>query len=241
MSKTQIVIGSVLLSVLIILIIVLSILVSGRTTNNSVVPLKNPTPTLFQPSSRPDQLKVISVSPFEGQTDVILKPAITITFNKKITTQDVEFSIMPAFQFTQEIRGNKLNIYPKLNLTPGTLYTFIVKYPLINESSTTFRFVTTGPTQQFLPDTRPPGMEEEEKQNQLSTAPDVYAANLLPYSSIEFDAQSEYIAGTPEGHFRINVVLKVQDKEVARNSFINWLKSEGMNDSHLSQLDIVYR
>jgi len=203
--------------------------------NQVNIPTIGPLPTY---PTNPYQ--VSSVSPLEGSANVSLTPVITMNFNRAVLQSDIQFTSNPTFPFTEKVSGNSLIITPTSNLAPGTLYTYIVTFPSLNDNTTTYHFTTTGPTQEFLPNTEPSGFDEAVNKNELETSPDVYVSNLLPYTTNTFAADDQFIS-TPTGHFQIIVTTKNGNSETAKSDFIAWLKSNGMNNSQIGKLDIIYK
>ncbi len=238
MKKQYIIAGTVLVVTLIVLIVVSTIILKQRNANTTGTHI-SPFPTYTENISPEDKLYVRTTSPTDGSKDVSLKPKITIAFSRDISPKDVVLSILPAVDFTQKLQGNTLVVEPITNLAAGTLYTYIIKFPLIGETSTTHSFTTTGLTQEFLPDTRPSGFVEDEQSRSLHSDPDVYVSNLLPFSNDSFSVASEFISA-PTGHFRIIVTIKGQEK-VSKNSFLTWLKENHLSDGDITKLDIQYQ
>jgi hypothetical protein len=242
MNKTYTILGIGLVVFLIILIFLSTLLFKKSSSSNRTAPgtTTDTSQTTPLPTFPPSEFSFISVSPLDGANNVPLQPTITITFNKPISRSNVDFSIAPSVDVSQNINGSTLTITPKSALSPGTLYTYIVKFPKSNTSTPTFHFTTTGPTQEFLPDTKPEGLFDQEKKNELENAPDIYVTNLLPYSTATFSAESDYI-DNPPSHFRITVTLLSDNKDSAKQEFIAWLKSNNLDDSKINKLDIQYK
>ena len=65
-------------------------------------------------------------------------------------------------------------------------------------------------------------------------------ANQTPYDAVLFSVAAQFVPDIP-AHNAILVTLKSDDKEGAKQSFMNWLKSLGLRDEQISSLDIRYQ
>ncbi|MBI4225554.1 Ig-like domain-containing protein [Candidatus Roizmanbacteria bacterium] len=114
-----------------------------------------PSPTLILGK----QLKVIDINPKNEQTLVPLDTKLVILLNDVFTDEEVTFSIGPSVNFTRQIQDKSLVITFNQSLTPGTLYTYTIKFPNSPSLPQSFTFTTAGPTQRFLPNTFPGEVE----------------------------------------------------------------------------------
>ena len=230
------------LKLAIILIIFILILVSAWIfSNKTITNISNknsnniytkPTKSIIIPNSQ-STYRIISVLPMDEEKNVPLDTIIEITFNLPPDLQDIEFSINPRIDSSSQISGQTLKIIPLNDLSPGTKYTYVVKYKNRTLPSRTYSFLTQG-TFSNLPDTQPEGAAEAEAKFQRENHPDVYLSNQIPYESFFFVLTSEFTVD----HFRFTVVQKSAS---AKQDFLNWLISLELTESQIDRLDITYR
>lgn len=199
-------------------------------------------PVQSNDTTKHKQLVVVKTSPVNNQGDVPVDiKSITITFDQQVTVQDVPLAIAPDLPYKINAQGTSIIITPQAALQPGTVY-FVVLRLYRSDGKIqlyTLSFKTTGATPTPLPNTRPPQSDiDQENQQQIQSAPDVYVSNQTPHNGGTFSVTSDY-KSTPTGHFYFTVTL-IGDPTTAKNDFINWLKSLGLNDSQISSLDVVY-
>lgn len=87
-------------------------------------------------------------------------------------------------------------------------------------------------------------IQDEIKKNrdfQLKNEPDALLAGNTPYESADFSVQSQFKQQLHEGHFAFIITLKAQDKGKARSGFLTWVRSLGISDTQIKNLDLEYR
>ncbi len=159
MKKTTV--GIIIAFVLFLIVFLLYLFIAQR-KNNTLIPNQTVTeaPTIGVVYPPKNKLKVIQTTPQNNTNNVGIDSKISISFNGTISDQSVTFLIGPPIKFDQQIQNNNLIVTFSQPLSPGTLYTFTIKYPHTDGYPETFSFRTTGPTQQFLPNTYPGPMNE---------------------------------------------------------------------------------
>src|SRR6185503_2711391 len=121
-------------------------------------------------------------------------------------TGNLPFSMLPPIQYTTTIQGNRFIITPQ-QLNPGTKYilTFRLAQNTQNAKLYSTVFTTTGPTSTPAP-TDSYNPHENDAVN-LTSHPDVYLANQLPYDTKTFSANYGYTTG-PTGSIYFTVQSK---------------------------------
>lgn len=237
MNKFYILIFS-LAMILLILIVVTSVAINQMNSNKTTVSVTPTTAYIPAPTIIP-ALYIISTSPPDKQNNIALNQQIEIHFNKGVTQSNVDFSIAPTISFTKTFQGNSLIIKPTTSYTPGTLYTYIIYYKNTNQDERTYSFTTTGPTQAYLPDTKPTGFAQEEKKYLQDEYPDAYVANNTPFESTTFKIDSAYKT-EPNNHYYFIVTKKITDENQVRTDVNAWLSSLQLSPSQIQSLEIEY-
>lgn len=139
-------------------IFIVYLIVLDRKNNppvQTVVPTSIPIPS----SGLTRELEVISTNPKDEAIDIPSTTQLVLTFNEPLRDRPIAISVAPVVSFVQ--RGADKNVIVTFTqpLTPGTLYTYTIKYPNTNYLPQSFVFTTTGPTQRFLPNTYPGDIE----------------------------------------------------------------------------------
>ena len=90
--------------------------------------------------------------------------------------------------------------------------------------------------------TNEPNIKAKEKQDkyELNEHTDVFVSNKTPYSNDYFSISSDF-KPEPDPHFYFLVKFKGGNKEKAKSEFIIWLKSLGLNNSQIENLDIIFQ
>ena len=90
--------------------------------------------------------------------------------------------------------------------------------------------------------TNEPNVKEKENQDkyELNEQTDVFVSNKTPYSNDYFSISNDF-KPDPDPHFYFLVNFKGEDKEKAKSEFIIWLKSLGLNNSQIQNLDIIFQ
>ena len=83
------------------------------------------------------------------------------------------------------------------------------------------------------------GKENQEK-HELNEQTDVFVSNKTPYSNDYFSISNDF-KPDPDPHFYFLVNFKGENKEKAKSEFIIWLKSLGLNNSQIQNLDIIFQ
>lgn len=149
----------IIVASIIFLIIFVMYLIALNQKNNPPVQSVQPT-SISIPSSRPlRELEVTETNPKDEAIDVPSTTQLVLTFNEPLWNRPIVISVAPVVPFVQ--RGTDKNVIITFTepLTPGTLYTYTIKYPNTNYLPQSFVFTTTGPTQRFLPNTYPGDIE----------------------------------------------------------------------------------
>lgn len=153
------------------LLVFISVFVIYMILSKSKTPLQPPqdiTPTQTKPTSITipsptiilgKQLRVLDTNPKNEQTLVPIDTQLVIFLSGVFTDEEVTFSIGPTVDFARQIADKNLVINFSQPLLPGTLYTYTIKFPNSQSLPQSFSFTTTGPTQRFLPNTYPGGIE----------------------------------------------------------------------------------
>lgn len=209
--------------------------VASRRATEPVGPGTTPTNTPIPTQA----LSVVSTTPADGAKNIILNQQITIIFNRVFTQDEISFSIAPPISTSQQIKNNQLLVTPQQNFQQGTLYTYALKYASETTLPKTYSFTTVGPTQPYLPDTRPSGAAEQNNAFLIQNHPDVFLSNQTPYSASNFSVSSDFTQ-TPTGHFHFTVSL-IGNSQDAKNAFIQWALSLGLTNEQIQQLDITYQ
>lgn len=246
-NKFKIIILGTALFLLIFLTLLFNFLTKRQTgSGTSVSPettggleQNEPVPTLTAPVEG-GSYYVVSTTPVDKAINVPIDQAITMTFNRGVKLTDIEFGIDPNFKYSTQVVQNKLIIKPLENLTPSTIYTYSVNFPVTGEFAPSFSFISFGPTPQFQPNTAPKNYEEVEDKFLLEKHPDIFLSNKVPYSSRTFSISSLY-KRQPSGHFAFIVELKDISTGQSKADAVNWMKSLGLSGQQINQLDIEYR
>ena len=201
--------------------------------------VSRPDSLVSPPTTDQNNLAVILTKPEHGRQDVSLNEPIVISFNRQLNPEEISFTLFPAILTTSEIQENNLIVTPRLNYAPGTTYTFIIRYPRSNKLPDSYSFTATGPTAVLQPDTQPTGASEREDNFQKANNPDVFLSNQVPFETDMFSIESDY-ASDPSGHFYFLVTLKGPNDDGARGAALEWMKSLGLTDDQIQQLDIRY-
>ena len=90
--------------------------------------------------------------------------------------------------------------------------------------------------------TNEPNIKRKEDQDkyELNEQTDVFLSNKTPYSNDYFSISSDF-KPDPDPHFYFLVDFKSEDNEKAKPEFILWLKSLGLNNSQIQNLDIIFQ
>lgn len=239
--------------VLFLLLFGLIILILRRSVAPPPVPVVLPTPTAylgvtivptgFYPVESPVPIKILSTNPTDKQSNISVNTDITITFTTGVRTSDIEILTDPNIELTMEsvpFHSNQLLVKSTKPLSPGVLYIIRVNYTPYPYYPQTFSFTTTGPTQQPR-DTAPnPTIVDSAQRSYLADHPDYFLDYRLPYQSPAFTITATYTK-IPTPHFYFDVTLKGTDTTQSKSAFMQWLYSLGMNDGHISRLDIRYQ
>lgn len=175
-------------------------------------------------------LQVQSVSPLAGATNVPLDSKLAISFNQPFSMKDILFSLSPNISYNLSIAGTSLIISPTNLLTANTPYTFSVS--IDGEAQQSFSFTTTQVV--ITSQDSVPGASDQLNKDKY---PDIFLYNRMPFSSDGFQATGGFTS-SPSEHYYFTVSLTNADGKTA---FINWMKSLGLSDQQIQQLDIRYQ
>lgn len=229
----------ILIAGIFILGIVLLLVMAIRNNTPSSTSDLNPTGIVIPTNKIPtNTLDIVDVDPKDQTKNVPLDKTIIITFSKTFTENDIQFSITPNTSYKSSIEGNKLIISPSSNWEAGVHYGFSVNFADDNQKVRLYEFTTTGPTQEYLPDTQPSGLFESEQNTQREQDPNLFVSNQTPYESSTFYVTSEFDSNPPS-HFYIIVHLK--DTNTGQADFNAWLQSLNLTQQQIDSLDVRYQ
>lgn len=249
MTKTQfIVIGIALGFVVIFLILLIWILQIQKEeqAKPKVIPSATPTmsftndrrPTVAATVTEAPQLAVITTDPKDGASNVSTTTKITIAFNRNFQMKDVIYSMAPRTEYKLTVIGKTLQVSFPNGLLPSTEYTF--KVNTLTQLPRLFTFTTSGDAPVEIPDTRPIGASEIEKEYQRQNNPDIYLRNATPYENQYFSITSEY--NEPSDTFVFTATMKGTDAERSQKEFMNWLKNtQRLKQEQIDKLQITYQ
>lgn len=235
-----------LLGMTVVLIFIPLFLLFIRPSSNNLLFPGNITPTPFKDGVNSDDpnspLRVVSTSPQDKSLNAPLDSLIIVTFNRTPRPNEFRFSSSPELPGEFDVEGKKLILKPVSALLPSTKY--IIALGLLDVPGKTgvygFSFYTLGPTPSPFPDTRSVELEEQDEEIQRQTRPDVFLRNETPYSDSSFSVTSAHTS-TPTGHFYFSVWLLGANKDTSKTAFKTWVKSKGLIDSQIQNLDIRYQ
>ncbi len=185
------------------------------------------------------ELDIVGIDPKDDAQNIPLDQTLRIEFSRSFTDQEIEFFINPNTAHNTKIEGNKLIITPQNQWEPGMHYNYSVNFTDDNQKVRLYRFTTTGPTQEFLPDTQPEGLYEETQNEHKTKRPDIYVANNTPYESGTFSVSSDF-EPNPPAHYYLIVKRKISDEEQVRQDVNLWLQQLDLSQEQIDGLDIRY-
>ncbi len=185
-------------------------------------------------------LEIISVIPENKSENIALQQTITVELNRTFNRREIEFAIDPPVSYASQVKNTQLIISPNPAFSPSTRYTFSIKILEAGQFPKTYSFQTIGPTPLLLPDTQPPGGPEKVENFQKQNSPDVFLANKTPFSTADFFIMNDFIS-EPLEHFKFTVTLSGPDKEISKQKTIEWIKSIGLTDKQIINLDIDWK
>lgn len=234
----------IFIAILLIIFTLLTMWKNKTAAPKSLAPI--PIMTSFPPTPPPStpmtkELSIIAVDPTDNSANRPLDQKIKITFNRNFSADEIDFRWAPTVNYSTQIDNQTLTATPQAQLTPGITYAFYVVFKQTNQPSKLYRFTTAGEKPTTLPDTFPSGAAKQAEDYNRQNYPDIFLANKLPYSTVDFEAvKAGFKQGTPEGRFYFTVTLK-GDTVSSKNAFISWLKSLGLTDIQIQGLDIEYQ
>ncbi len=231
----------IILGLLLAILIIPTSLAIIKPSSNFVPFSKSPTPTPFLESTKTSKslLKVVSTIPENKSLNAPLESTVIITFNRRPNESEFRISSLPEIPGEFKIEGNKLILKPLSPLLPSTLYLINVVLSS-NKEIYSFSFNSFGPTPTPLPNTYDPGIFEKANNYERINNPDVFLSNQTPYSNSRFSVTSSY-TNNPSGHFFFTVKLTGANKDASKADYINWVKSKGISESQISELDFRYQ
>lgn len=235
---------TILIIILIFVIFIPLVLFVLKPSSSKISFFGAPTPTPFpsnNSSSTQGVLTVISTSPSNNSVNVPLDSTISVFFNQSVKPTDFEFSSVPQIPGPFTIQSNKLILTPNTPLLSSTKYVAVVLIKTPGKTKVnSFTFTTFGPSPTPFQIQSDPSAENSSQQYELQNYPDAFLRNHTPYSSSSFSVTSEY-TNIPSGHFFFSVTLKGANKDTSKSSLITWIKSKGLTDSQIQNLDIRYK
>lgn len=106
-------------------------------------------------------------------------------------------------------------------------------------SPTEIQQINVNPSKLLTNEPNIKGKENQDKY-ELNEQTDVFLSNKTPYSNDYFSISSDF-KPDPDPHFYFLVDFKGKDKEKAKSEFIIWLKSLGLDNSQIQNLDIIFQ
>ena len=185
------------------------------------------------------ELDIVTVEPKDMSKNVGLDTPIKITFSKTFSFDDIEFFIGPDTPHKVKIESNNLIITPETKWETGTQYTYSINFADNPQKVRLYRFITTGPTQEFLPDTQPKDLYKKELDEQKTERPDIYVANNTPYESGTFSVRANF-ESKPPAHYYLIVTKKINDEEQVKQDVNVWLQQLDLSNEQIASLDIRY-
>lgn len=238
-------ISIVVLSIILLALIGFESVIKNQKKENSLTPGKqqiDSTFPIFPESSNENNvpLEIISVTPENKSENIAFQQTVTVEFNRTFSLREIEFAIDPAVSYTPQVKNTQLVISPNPAFFPSTRYTFSIRTLGTDQFPKAYSFQTIGPTPIFLPDTQPPGGPEKVENFQKQNNPDVFLANKTPFSTTDFSIANEF-SSEPLEHFKFTVTLSGSDKEMSKQRTIEWMKSIGLTDEQIIDLDIDWK
>ena len=195
-------------------------------------------PSTTTPS--PTQAPLLKTSIQNNQINVPLDGVLTVDFGRPIQASEFAVTYLPVANFSTQASGTILTVTPSSPLKPSTRYSITVSTADRKKLLVALVFTSLGPTPTFRPDTRPSGEPQRSDDLLRQNHPDNLIANHLPYETSDFKAVYTYKVA-PTGHFAFTVTLLGANKDSSKLSFITWVKSFGLSDTQINQLDITYQ
>lgn len=210
----------------------------------------NPTPTSIGNPSQPFEqntstptgvavsqgpLSILGATPPDQATNVPVNTSISIGFSRNFTSGEITFSIGPTITYKTTISGSTLNITPNLPLLPGATYQYVVQFA-DGSFSKKYSFTTAGEN----PNTNNPNYDNTSNlQNAWyrSFKPDVFLANKTPYQGSDFSVTYD-LTEIPYEHYFFIVTTSTSQ---GQNDFLAWLRTLGLTDKQIQQLEIHYQ
>lgn len=188
------------------------------------------------PPNTAQNLYITSANPSDGATGVPVDKKIVLSFNRELTADEISFSLGSSVEFDMKASGNQIIITPKKPLESHAIYVYAFTYSG-GGASKSYTFITegTGPIKNMREET---DIHNAQDRWDIVHNPDVFLERRTPYSESLFSVTSAFSDQTTYYYF--TVALVGDDKEKAKQAFINWIKSTGMKDQQISTLDIRY-
>lgn len=237
------IIGS-LLVFLAVIVLVIQLMMSGNEQEDQPEIASNTTPTAsLELSPVVSDQQTVAMFPADESINVATDSAVSITFDKPYSMDQLTVEVVPNSEFAYAINGNQLSIEFLESLERSTRYTVTVgtgsedTYTLLAIQS----FVTEGPEpspiQYGTRDTI-----EADQQYILENNPDIFLANLLPYETTMFSLSEELAVNSGEraqSTFLVNVKAGSSIASV-RPAVQRWLTSQGLSQEQINQLTFEY-
>lgn len=216
--------------ILLVLFFIFSFNSPVKTPGNSAT---NPTVVPINETGQP--LRLASSSPQNGNTNVPISTPIVLTFNNSLDNLTPSISLIPVVPFTFSSTQNVLTITPSAAFSPSTNYTVTVA---ISRQTFFTSFTSFGPTPTFAPSTRDASQIDQENLILKEQYPDAYLANKTPYGNSDFSVVSTLDNKT--GKFVFTVTSK-NSLPAAQTSFKAWAEQQGLTDTQISSLQVIYK
>ncbi len=199
-------------------------------------PSPSGTPTLSLPSQTiPQTLTLTLLTPASGATQVALSTPVVFTLSQPVPLDALYFSVSPVVPFTAQAQGNQYTITFSSPLSPNVLY-YIFAGQKDQETYQQASFTT-------ITDSSVPRLDYGAQTNMallLHAHPDGYLKSFGDYTGSTFSITST-LSETPTEHYAFTVTLTGPNKTSAKQDFINWALSKGLNQTQIDNLDITYQ
>lgn len=127
-----------------------------------------------------------------------------------------------------------------------SLFSILSNKNKLNENSNNKSDKILSPTQinvdpsQLLSNEENAKAKEKQDKYELNEQVDVFLSNKTPYSNDYFSISNDF-KPDPDPHFYFLVDFKGESTEKSKSEFILWLKSLGLNNSQIQNLDIIFQ
>jgi Bacterial Ig-like domain len=207
--------------------------------NEQKLPGPLPTPTPVSVNQQKNGFAVQTTFPPNGTKQTSLQQTVTLSANQPVTTNDFVLEMQPNFPHTLDAQGTTITIKPTQQLQPGTTYSYRIRYK-DGTFSDWYSFTTVGNPPTGTPPAQDNIPQLEDQWDRISQ-PDVFLYNQIPYKqayeTADFSVTGDF-SSTQNGHIFFTVTVKTAQ---GKQAFLNWVKSTGLTDQQIPNLDIRYQ